>query len=145
MRPTLIVLAPFASVLLSSACAPAVPATTAQGAERPASLHLATERRCFTERQIRNFTANGTGVLYLKVWGPGDGTYQLTTGASCRDLDTAHQLSVTPQLGSGRLCTGDWATVAAPGLTGAPQVCRALIEKQLTEAEIEALPGRDRP
>lgn len=140
MRQSLLVLVPVVGLLIGSAASPVATPAKAQTAQSPAA-----ERRCFAEQQIRNFRSSHPGTLYLKVWGSNSGTYQLATSGGCLDLDSAQQVAVTPGVGSGRLCTGDWATVAAPGSSGSPQVCRALIEKRLTDAEIAALPGRDRP
>jgi hypothetical protein len=140
VRQSLLVLVPTAGLLIGSAAAPATTPVGAQTSESPTP-----ERRCFLQQQISNFTSQRTGVLYLKVQGANAGTYRLSTSGACLDLGLTHQLSITPQLGSGRLCAGDWATVAAPGMTGSPQVCRALIGKRLTEDEITALPPRDRP
>ncbi|HEX8469846.1 MAG TPA: DUF6491 family protein [Brevundimonas sp.] len=140
MRQSLLVLIPVVGLLIGSAAAPVATTARAQTSESPAP-----ERRCFSEQQIRNFRSSHEGTLYLKVWGSNSGTYQLATSGGCLDLTTAQQVAVTPGLGSGRLCTGDWATVATQGFSGSPQVCRALIQKRLTDAEIAALPGRDRP
>ena len=140
MRQSLLVLVPVAGLLLGSAASPVATPAKAQTSASPAP-----ERRCFAEQQIRNFRSTRTGVLYLKVWGSNSGTYQLSTSGGCFDLNTAQQVSIKPSMGSSRLCAGEWADVALPGSTGAPQVCRALIEERLTDAEIEAIPARDRP
>jgi hypothetical protein len=142
VRQSLLVLFPALSLLTGCAAAPA---TTTKVEQSAMSEGAAPGRRCFAEQQIRNFRSTRTGTLYLKVWGANAGTYQLSTSGGCLDLDSAQQLAVRPGIGSGRLCTGDWATVAAPGSSGSPQVCRALIEKRLTDAELEAMPARDRP
>ena len=137
MRQSLLVLVPMTGLLLGSAASPVAKAQT--------SSSPAPERRCFAEQQIRNFRSTRTGVLYLKVWGSNSGTYQLSTSGGCFDLNTTQQVSIRPSMGSSRLCAGEWADVALPGSTGSPQVCRAMIEKKLTDAEIEAIPARDRP
>jgi hypothetical protein len=139
VRQSLLVLIPVAGLLIGSATPVATPAR-AQTSASPAP-----ERRCFSEQQIQNFRATSAGTLYLKVWGSNPGTYQLSTSGGCLDLNTAHQVAIRPAMGSSRLCTGDWATVAAPGVSGPLQTCRALINKRLTDAEIAALPARDRP
>ena len=140
MRQSLLVLVPATALLMGSACAPVPTPAKAQMAESAAP-----ERRCFSEQQIQNFRSTSAGTLYLKVWGANAGTYQLSTSGGCLDLNTAHQVSIRPMTGVGRLCAGDWANVVAPGSSGPLQTCRALIDKRLTDAEIAALPARDRP
>lgn len=139
MRQSLLFLLPVVA-LAASACAPVSTPAKVQTSESRAP-----ERRCFSEQQIQNFRSTSNGTLYLKVWGSNAGTYQLSTSGGCLDLNTAHQVAIRPMTGVGRLCAGDWATVAAPGSSGPLETCRALIDKRLTDAEIAALPARDRP
>ena len=140
VRQSLLVFIPVVGLLIGSAAAPVATTASAQTSRSPAP-----ERRCFSQQQIQNFRSSHAGTLYLKVWGSNSGTYQLATSGGCLDLTTAQQVAVTPGLGSGRLCTGGWATVATLGFYGSPQVCRAFIQNRLTDAGIEALSGRDRP
>ena len=140
VRQSLLILAPLIGLLMGSACAPVTPPVGAHVSESSSA-----ERVCFSEEQIRNFRSTSTGTLYLKVWGSNAGTYQLSTSGGCLDLNSALKISIRPAMGMGRLCAGDWATVAAPGSTGPLETCRALIDKRLTDAEIAALPARDRP
>lgn len=139
MRQSLLMLIPVVGLLVGSA-APVATAAKAQTSASPAP-----ERRCFAEQQIQNFRSTRAGIVYLKVWGANAGTYQLSTSGGCLDLDRAYEVSIRPAMGVSRLCAGDWATVAAPGSSGPLQTCRALINKRLSDAEIAALPSRDRP
>ena len=82
-------------------------------------------------------------TLYIR--GSGKTVFQLETAGYCRDLDTAMGLAFLPQGGLNRLCTGDWTQVVPSGATPPATLCRVRIVKRLSEAEVAALPERDRP
>lgn len=107
--------------------------TTASGAT--------SERACFYPQQVTNFRDNTlTRSVYLRV--NRAETYQLQTSGLCRELDTALRLAIVPE-GGGRVCAGDWASIVVG--TSTAETCRVQVVKRLTEAELAALPSRDRP
>lgn len=95
--------------------------------------------------QVSNYRRGETGQVFLRV-GRKD-VYELSASGGCPDLDFAQQIALVPDGGSvgSRICTEDWARVVVPGSTSPASVCRVRISRQLTEAEVAALPGRYRP
>ena len=131
----------FAAVLIMAplvlGCAGAVP-----GQETQTRASTSPERQCFSPQQIANFRTADATTLYLKV--RSNKVYELTTSGGCNDVDGTTRLAILPEIGS-RLCSGDWATIAAPGSTQAIQRCRVHISKVLSAEEVAALPARNRP
>ena len=104
------------------------------------------ERQCFYGDQVRNFRPGGVGQLYIRAMR--DQVFELNSSGGCTDLDFAQRLAITPDVGGlagGRICTGDWARITLPASSAPPRTCRARVSRVLTEAEIAALPGADRP
>ena len=99
-------------------------------------------RQCVFQDQIQSFRVRDQ-ALYIR--GSGKTVFQLETAGYCRDLDTAMGLAFLPQGGLNRLCTGDWTQVVPSGATPPATLCRVRIVKRLSEAEVAALPERDRP
>jgi hypothetical protein len=54
-------------------------------------------------------------------------------------------LAFLPQGGLTRLCTGDWTMIVPNGATPPVTPCRVRIVMKLSDAEVAALPARDRP
>jgi len=54
-------------------------------------------------------------------------------------------LAFLPQDGLSRMCTGDWTMIVPSGATPPVTPCRVRVVKRLSDAEIAALPERDRP
>ena len=50
-----------------------------------------------------------------------------------------------PDASLSRLCTGDFSRILVSGGPTPRQPCRVQVVKKLTEAEVTALPARDRP
>lgn len=69
----------------------------------------------------------------------------MEASGACRDLDNAMGLAFLPQGGLTRLCTGDWTQVIPSGATPPVTPCRLRIASVLSDAELAALPERDRP
>ena len=127
-----------ASVMLVAACAPTGPMRNADDGDRP----MRSPRQCFDPARIINFSGGGQGGLNIKVLG-GD-VYRLNTGG-CTGYDGATALTITPTIPiPDRLCVGDMARVTSSSAT-AFGPCLARVESQLTPAQIEALPSRERP
>jgi hypothetical protein len=123
-----------AGALALSACAPTT--QTADGG--------ATPRRCFSASTVFNFNAADDNIVYVRA--PRNAVFQLRAVGFCQDLDWAQRLAIAPIGGGSQLCPGDEASLAYFG-GGASQrgPCRVRVERQLTEAEVAALPSRHRP
>ncbi len=103
-------------------------------------------RQCFSADQVRNFRAGGAGRLYVRVIR--GQVFELNSSGGCTDLDFANQIAITPDvgaLGGSRICTGDAARITLPAASAPVRTCRAWVSRQLTEAEVSALPAVDRP
>ncbi|MBX9575622.1 MAG: hypothetical protein K2X07_08290 [Caulobacteraceae bacterium] len=104
------------------------------------------ERACFNVDQVRNFRQGGVGQVYVRAAG-GD-VFQLDSAGGCPDLAFAQRLAILPDgagLAGGRACTTDAVRIVVPGSTTSTDVCRARVTRRLTEAEVTALPSRERP
>ena len=100
-------------------------------------------RQCFDPDRVINFRQGEQERLYLRVLG--GGVFQVGS-SGCFDLGTTSAMAISPSAGiNDRLCVGDSARITILSLSSLPGPCFARIERSLTEAEIEALPGRDRP
>lgn len=124
-----------ASVAAISACAP----TSSPSAKPLAS--QADARTCFRTMNVRNFSADDDQILYVRT--AANEVIQVNTFGGCRGLDTAIAIDLRPQDGFQRLCTGDFSTLRVLQPSGA--TCRVQVIKQLSDAEIAALPSRVRP
>jgi len=129
--PSLLVAA--SGLVAMTGCAPT--ASTEQTAS------AAPVRQCVFQDQIQSFRVRDQ-ALYIR--GSGKTVFQLETASYCPDLESAIGIAFLPQRGMTSLCTGDWTQVVP---TGAPPItpCRVRVVKRLTEAEVAALPARDRP
>lgn len=131
-----------ALIVLSAvaACAPTEGGTPdarfATAADRP--------RQCFEPSRVTNFRRGQTDQqIHVRVLG--GGVFELASGG-CFDLGTANGLAISPTIGiSDRLCVGDGARVTVLNSTASRGPCQARIVRSLSEAEIEALPSRQRP
>lgn len=108
---------------------------------------LATSRsgpgQCFDPARIVNYARGESGVIYVRAQ---NGDVFGISGAGCPDIGAGISISITPTIGIGsRLCVGDDAHVVTPAAGFGPARCRARVQSALTEAEIEALPSRQRP
>ncbi|MDP1913233.1 DUF6491 family protein [Brevundimonas sp.] len=121
-------------VLALGACAPAMETTGADGAR------TAGPRQCFQASVIRNFRADGPGVVYVRA--NDNIVYEVSTGG-CPGLDFTNSMAMTADTPVGdRLCVGDYARISVPGSAG---VCRARISRALTAEEVAAMPRQNRP
>jgi hypothetical protein len=130
------------SALALVACAPMDAGGSGPGlaASDPSSA-----RQCFSVGQVSNYTKGSPGQVFLRVGR--SAVYELQAAGGCQDLDFAQRVALVPDSGTAgsRLCTDDWARVIVPGSTSAATVCRVRISRQLTEAQVAALPPRHRP
>lgn len=125
------------AALTLSACAP----TGMTGSESPSADSGA--RACFRPQQVVNFRAGDAQNVYLRALG-GD-VFELRS-AGCLDIERSNSLAVTPAAGfTSRLCVGDSARILVRDATVRQGPCSARVTRRLTEAEVEALPSRQRP
>ena len=127
-----------AATLMLAAFAPAPPTTrAAQATEEKA-------RPCFRPSTVRNYRTHHDTTAYVRdIRGQ---VFELQT-TGCRGLSHSRTLGISPQTG-GTACVGDAVTVATagPSLMGENNsVCSARVTRELTEAQVEALPSRLRP
>lgn len=127
--------APCVATLLISAAPAAQPGQ--DRASRPP------ERQCFGPNQVTNFRSGDGQSLYIRT--RPNAVFELEASGGCPDAQGANQLAIQPVFGNSRLCTGDTAMITVPGTAAPLQTCRVRISRALTEAEVAALPPRQRP
>ncbi|MFN3670055.1 MAG: hypothetical protein ACK4VY_12160 [Brevundimonas sp.] len=123
--------------LVLTACAP-VPEGGMTGGEARA-------RQCFGIDRIDNFEVGRPDQLFVRA--DRDAVFELNT-VGCDSLNvTPQRLALVPDYATaGRLlCTGDWARIVTPESQSPASACRARVSHRLTEAEVAALPARQRP
>ena len=98
-------------------------------------------RVCFRTMNMRGFSADGDKTLYVRT--AAREVLQFDTLGGCRGLDTAIAIDLRSQDGFRQLCTGDFSTLNIMRPTDT--ACRVQVVKQLSEAEVAALPSRTRP
>lgn len=139
MRAVLSVLAVLPLAL--AACAPG-PMTQADGAARSSAL-----RPCFYADQIRNFREGGPGRVFVRD--NRDQVFEIETYGGCFDVGSTNRFALVTDLPgavSSRACVDDTVRIVVPeGAAVRPDVCRARITRALSEAEVAALPERQRP
>ena len=101
-------------------------------------------RQCFEPRRVTNFRRGETDQqVYVRVLG--GGVFEIAS-AGCFDLGSTNGLALTPTIGiSDRLCVGDGARITLLNSTASQSPCLARVVRSLSEPEIEALPGTQRP
>ncbi|MBX9709013.1 MAG: hypothetical protein K2X61_13900 [Caulobacteraceae bacterium] len=120
--------------VLLSACAPVEGANSTDSSE---------PRACFLAQQATSFRADGQQSVYIRT--VGRDVFRLDTSV-CPGLETNFQIGLDPGLGfSSRLCQGDTVRLIARGYSSPVEACSARVMGRLTDAEIEALPARNRP
>lgn len=126
--------------LAAAACAPTYGVEESSGGVARAG------RQCFNVDQVQNYRQTTASQVNVRALG-GD-VFQLDSAGSCWDLDSAIRLAIVPDgagLAGGRVCVGDSVRLVVPGAPADGGSCRARITKRLTEAELAALPTRQRP
>lgn len=123
-------LAVLIGLLALSGCAPAPSQQVAAGTPT---------RQCMFPDDVQSFrvVADTKAVLVRTT---GNAVFELQPAGDCRDLASAMRLAVADN--TTRLCAGAWTMIV---ISPAPAPCRAQITKRLSEAEVAALPARDRP
>lgn len=120
-----------------AACAPV--AAPADGAATTA----ANARKCFFQGDVRSFRVSADGrKVYVREL---DKTvYRLEVAGSCPELRDAMAIGFAPMGGASSLCTGDYTRLVVGGAPSAIP-CSVRMTGALTEAELAALPERERP
>lgn len=119
------------------ACAPV--SAPSEGATSTA----AAARKCVFQRDVRSFrvSADGRNVYVREL----DKTiYRLEVAGSCPELRDTMAIGFAPMGGTSSLCTGDYTRLVAGGSPSAIP-CSVRMAGALTDAEVAALPERDRP
>ncbi|WEK58243.1 MAG: DUF6491 family protein [Candidatus Brevundimonas phytovorans] len=122
-----------AGAVALSACAPM---SAQDGAQPPA------RSQCFYTDQVDNFRGDNQ-TLYIRT--RNKDVFELQTLGYCADIDFAFGIGFVPDASLSRLCTGDFSRILVSGGPTPRQPCRVQVVKKLTEAEVTALPARDRP
>ncbi|MEN5113111.1 DUF6491 family protein [Brevundimonas diminuta] len=134
-----LVMAPalLAATFTIASCAP----VSGAGDQTAAS---AAPRQCIFQRDIRNFRVSNDGRnVYVRTGMKS--VYQLETLGVCPDLENALAIGFRPNGGLTSLCVGDWTRIVSAPRDFADTSCNVRMVKGLTEAEVAALPARDRP
>ncbi len=126
-------------LVLAAAVAGCAPAP-GQTAGAMAAADTAAPRACFRPSEIRNFRSDTPQTVYVRT--SAADVFQVQASGGCRGLDTANAIELRPQVGTGRVCAGDMATLT---VLGARDTCRVRAVKRLSEQDLAALPGRLRP
>jgi hypothetical protein len=129
-------------VVLSAASALAACAPVAAPADGAATI-AANARKCFFQGDVRSFRVSADGrKVYVREL---DKTiYRLEVAGSCPELRDALAIGFAPMGGTSSLCTGDYTRLVAGGAPSA-MPCSVRMAGALTEAELAALPERERP
>lgn len=117
-----------------SACAPMT------GAEPTRTSSMG--QQCFYANQVDNFRGDNQ-TLYVRA--RNKDVFELQTFGGCSDIDFAFGIAFLPNSGINRLCTGDLSRIIVAGGMEPRAQCRVQVVKKLTEAEVAALPARNRP
>ncbi|KQY89844.1 DUF6491 family protein [Brevundimonas sp. Root1423] len=143
MRP--LAVSAVVSALALAACAPTDTGGQTEPVTGRAYSGPAQPRQCFSVQQVSNYTRGNSDQVFLRV-GRSD-VYELSATGGCPDIDFAQQMALIPDAGmaGSRICTNDWARVVVPGSSSRVTTCRVRVSRQLTEAEVAALPSRQRP
>lgn len=115
-----------------SACAPTTPGMTRAGGER----------QCFFISQVRSFASSDDRRVYVET-GPNE-VFELQT-FGCSNVDWSTSIGIRSTTGGSSVCSGLDAELIVPDLPGGRTTCPVTGVRRLSEAELAALPERDRP
>lgn len=103
-----------------------------------------TPRVCFNPDQIINFRQGDSQSIFVRA--RTSEVFEIRAYGYCPDLETANSIRISGVSGvPSRLCTGDTANVVPSASISSSVGCSARVDRRLTEAEIAALPDRQRP
>jgi hypothetical protein len=129
-----------AATVAVASCAP----VSGGGAGAGQTAANATPRQCVFQRDIRNFRVSNDG-RYVYVRAGMKSVYKLETMGVCPDLENALGIGFKPTGGLSSLCVGDWTRVVAVPRTHDATPCSVRMVGAMSEAEVAALPARERP
>ncbi len=115
-----------------SACAPTTPGMTrADG-----------ERQCFFISQVRSFASSDDRRVFVETGS--NEVFELQT-FGCSNVDWSTSIGIRSTTGGSSVCSGLDAELIVPDLPGGRTTCPVTGVRRLSEAELAALPERDRP
>lgn len=120
----------------------AIAAALAVGAVTLSTAHAAEHRQCFFSRDVNNFEAVDDTTVNIRI-GVND-IYQVKLLVPCRDVRFNQALGIRTTGGSSQICTGLDVELISPSPIG-PQRCPATSVRKLSDAEVAALPKRQKP
>lgn len=123
---------PILAALALGACAPTAPGMAQTGAPR----------ECFFVHEVQSFASSNDRFVYVRTGR--DEVFELTT-LGCSNTDWSHQIGIAARGGGSSVCTSMDAELIVPGLPGGRTTCPVTGVRRLSEAELAALPERDRP
>ena len=131
MRPFLILAA--LSLGATAACAPTTPGMAQTGAAR----------ECFFVQQVRSFASSDDRRVYVETGS--NEVFELQT-FGCSNVDWSNSIGIRTTTGGGSsVCSGLDAELIVPDLPGGRTTCPVTGVRRLSDAELAALPERDRP
>ena len=129
------------AIVLSAASALAACAPVSTSADGVAT--AATARPCIFQNDIRSFrVSNDERNVYVR--GLDKTVYRLEVAGACPELDNTLAIGFAPRGGMNSLCTGDYTRLVVGG-SPSTMPCSVRMTGALTEAEVAALPARERP
>lgn len=117
--------------LSASACAPTA------GMDGPRE-----PRQCFFVNEVQSFASSDDRKVYVRT-GRNE-VFELTT-FSCNNVDWSTSIGIAARGGGSSVCSGFDAELIVPDIGAGQRTCPVTAVRRLTEAEIAALPPRDRP
>lgn len=96
---------------------------------------------CFRSRDVETYSAIDESRVILKTR-QGD-YYRMSLPVDCPQIDWSRRIALNSR-GSGAICRGDAVTLVVPTVGGTRR-CTATAPRQLTSAEVAALPAAARP
>lgn len=99
-------------------------------------------RQCFFVNEVRSFASSDDRKVYVRTGS--NEVFELTT-FSCNNVDWSTSIGVAARGGGSSICSGFDADLIVPDLGTGRRTCPVTAVRRLTEAELAALPARDRP
>lgn len=131
MKPILTV----AALSLAAAAAGCAPTSTS-----PAQAGGA--RECFFVREVQSFASNDDRRVYVRTGA--NEVFELQT-FGCSNVDWSTSIGIRSTTGGSSICSGLDAELIVPDLPGGRTTCPVTGVRRLSDAEVAALPERDRP
>lgn len=120
----------------------ALGATGACAPTAPGMAPAAGQRECFFVHQVRSFSSTDDRRVYVET-GPNE-VFELQT-FGCSNVDWSTSIGIRSTGGGSSVCSGLDAELIVPDLPGGRTTCPVTGVRRLSDAELAALPERDRP